>query len=45
MSKLLDAETTPEGLNKHFSDVICDAMSSKHPELYSSFKVQLYEDN
>lgn len=29
----------------HFPEVICEAITPKHPHLYSSFKVHIYEQN
>nr|CAI5842347.1 unnamed protein product [Callosobruchus analis] len=42
----LSRDTTMQSLTEFlkvtFPEVICEAMSSKHPDLYSSFKVQIY---
>lgn len=32
-------------LKVHFPEVTCEAMTPKHPELYSSFKVNIFEEN
>nr|CAI5868327.1 unnamed protein product [Callosobruchus analis] len=45
----LSRDTTMQSLTDFlkltFPEVICEAMSSKHPDLYSSFKVQIYNKN
>lgn len=45
----LDPETTVENLIHYlkpsFPEVLCEKLNSKHPESYSSFKVNLYEEH
>lgn len=32
-------------LKPHFPEVICESMSSRYPNLYSSYKVRIYQEN
>lgn len=32
-------------LKPHFPEVLCDALTSRRPELYSSFKITIYDSN
>nr|CAH7758009.1 unnamed protein product [Callosobruchus chinensis] len=45
----LNKDTTMQSLTEFlkvtFPEVICEAMASKYPDLYSSFKVQIYSKN
>ena len=45
----LSPETTEEHLKTHlkndFPEVVCEKMTSKYPNLYSSFKISVFEDN
>lgn len=45
----IDINTTAEKLSSRlkpsFPEVECESITSKHPELYTSYKVKIFEDN
>ncbi|KAJ8951548.1 hypothetical protein NQ318_020421 [Aromia moschata] len=41
----MNANDLKDLLKIHFPEVTCEAITSKHPELYSSFKVNILEEN
>nr|CAH7749266.1 unnamed protein product [Callosobruchus chinensis] len=45
----IDKETTVESLTallaNHFPEVICESITPKHPEMYSSFRIGIYDRN